>query len=315
MRRYTLIIVVTPVTRALPLLVAVALAASCASAGTVFEREPPPVVTASPSPAPTATPVPTATPRPTPTAAPDWSKDPVAADDPAVLAEQLVMVEQAIRDPKVTGAHLVWMGHLEQLVYSRLADYPDWKDQVLAGLTEKQRAAVAASLAAGKELRTLSGPVPKDLPDWQIVEPASPEQLLSYYREAEAKYGVPWYYLASINLVESRMGRIRGLSTAGAQGPMQFIAPTWASYGEGDVNDPHAAIVAAGRYLKAAGAPGDMAKALYAYNHAEAYVNAIAGYAEVMKADPDAFRGYYGWQVYYPTKDGPILLKVGWKKD
>lgn len=305
---------VTPVTRALPLLVTVALAASCASAGTVVEKEPAPIVTASPSPAPTASSAPTATPQPTPSPAPDWSKDPVAADDPALLAQQLAMVERAIRDPEVTGAHLVWMGHLEQLVYSRLADYPDWKDQVLAGLTEKQRAAVAASLAAGKELRTLSGPVPKDLPDWQIVEPASPEQLLSYYREAEAKYGVPWYYLASINLVESRMGRIRGLSTAGAQGPMQFIASTWASYGEGDVNDPHAAILAAGKYLKVAGAPGDMTKALYSYNHAEAYVNAITGYAEVMKADPDAFRGYYGWQVYYPTKDGPILLKVGWKK-
>ncbi|MDE3192568.1 MAG: lytic transglycosylase domain-containing protein [Chloroflexota bacterium] len=303
------------VTRALPVLVAVALATAC-GASSVPKAERPSSTSATPSPSAPATPspAPTATPQPTPTPAPDWTKDPVAADDPAALAQQIVMVEQAIRDPMVTGVQLVWMGHLEQLVYSRLADYPDWKDQVLAGLSDKERAAVSASLDAGKELRKLSGPIPKALPDWQIVAPASPDQLMSYYREAESKYGVPWYYLASINLVESRMGRIRGLSTAGAQGPMQFIASTWASYGDGDVNDPHAAILAAGKYLKAAGAPGDMAKALYAYNHADAYVKAIEGYADVMKADPDAFRGYYGWQVYFPTQDGPMLLKVGWKK-
>ncbi|MDE3103437.1 MAG: lytic transglycosylase domain-containing protein [Chloroflexota bacterium] len=303
--------------RALPLLAAMVLAASCASAPVATAGLPSASpAAASPSLAPTPTPTasPSETPVPSASAAPDWSKDPVAADDPGALAQQLVMVEQAIRDPKVTGPHLVWMGHLEQLIYSRLADYPDWKAQVLAGLTDPERTAVAASLDAGKELRTLQGPIPKDLPDWQIVEPAPPEQLMSYYREAEQKYGVPWYYLASINLVESRMGRIRGLSSGGAQGPMQFIASTWAQYGTGDVNDPHAAILAAGKYLKAAGAPGDMAKALYAYNHAEAYVKAIEGYADVMKADPNAFRGYYGWQVYFPTKDGPLLLAVGWKK-
>ncbi len=300
---------------ALPLVLASALAASCASVGTVVEKEPAPIATASPSPAPTATLAATATPQPTPSPTPNWNEEPVAADDPAALARQLVMVEQAIRDPKVTGAQLVWMGHLQQLAYSRLVDYPEWKTQALAGLTEQQRTAVAATIDAGKELRALHGPVPKQLPDWKIVEPAPPEQLMAFYREAEAAYGIPWYYLASINLVETRMGRIRGLSTAGAQGPMQFIPSTWAAYGTGDVNDPHDAILAAGKYLKAAGAPGNMANALFAYNHADAYVKAITGYAEVMKADPAAFRGYYGWQVYYPTADGPVLLKVGWKKE
>ena len=36
--------------------------------------------------------------------------------------------------------------------------------------------------------------------------------------------------------------------------------------------------------------------------------------AEVMKNDPSAYRGYHGWQVYYPTTDGPILMPVGWIK-
>ena len=34
-----------------------------------------------------------------------------------------------------------------------------------------------------------------------------------------------------------------------------------------------------------------------------------------MKADENAYRGYWGWQVYYPTKDGPVLLPTGWTSE
>jgi hypothetical protein len=33
-----------------------------------------------------------------------------------------------------------------------------------------------------------------------------------------------------------------------------------------------------------------------------------------MHADPAAYRGFHGWQVYYPTLDGPILMPPGWTK-
>ena len=262
-----------------------------------------------------ATPAPSVVPTATPTAAPNYDALPAPANDAAGLATQLAMVEAAIRDPNVTGAQLDWVGHLQQLDYSRLQDYPEWKDTVLAALPEKTRAAVTGSLEAGKQLRLLGGPVPKSLPDWKIVQPAPIDDLLGFYKEAETEFGVPWYYLASIHLVETRMGRIRGLSSAGAQGPMQFMPATWASYGRGDINNDHDSILAAARYLKAAGAPGDMSKALFAYNHAQAYVNALTLYAEAMKSDPAAYRGYHGWQVYYPTNDGPVLLPVGWIKE
>jgi hypothetical protein len=240
---------------------------------------------------------------------------PAVASDPAALAAQLVTVEGFIRDPTVTGDQLAWAGHAEQLGISRLADYPEWADQVLSALSAAPRAAIAASIEAGKQLRSMhSGPIPKNLPDWHIVQPPPIEELMTYYREAESAFGVPWYFLASINLIETRMGRIRGDSSAGAQGPMQFIPSTWAAYGEGDVNSYHDSILAAGRYLRAAGAPGNMAKAVFAYNHDTRYVAAVAAYAEAMHADPAAYRGYYGWQVYYPTQDGPILMAVGWKK-
>ena len=247
---------------------------------------------------------------------PNWNEPPVAANDPVVLAKQLAMVETAIRDPSVSGAQLAWMGSLQQLAYSRLQDFPEWKESVLAALPERTRAAVNGSLDAGKQLLALnSGPIPKTLPNWKIVAPAPIDELLGYYKEAEAEFGVSWYYLAAIHLVETRMGRIRGLSSAGAQGPMQFMPATWAAYGRGDINNDHDAILGAARYLKAAGAPGNMQKALFAYNHSQSYVNALVLYAEVMKADAAAYRGYHGWQVYYPTKDGPVLLPVGWTKE
>jgi soluble lytic murein transglycosylase-like protein len=235
--------------------------------------------------------------------------------DAAGLAQQLLMVDAAIRDERVTGVELAWFGHLQQLAYSRLNDFPDWQPGILAALPEASRAALKGSLEASKELRALhSGPAAKSLPAWKIVAPPPAETLLGYYREAEAAFGIPWQYLAAIHLVETRMGRIRGVSVAGAQGPMQFMPATWAAYGKGDVNDPHDAILGAARYLKAAGAPGDMGRALWAYNHSSHYVNAIAAYAQVMKADPATYRGYHGWQVYYWLEDGPQHLPEGWTK-
>jgi len=281
---------------------------------------PTPTATIHYTPEPTETPRATAAaratevPAPTATPAPDYTALPVAAEDPASLAKQITMVETGLRDPNVTGAQLKWLGHLQQLTYGRLADYPKWRDEVLPALPETIRGAVASGLEAGDQLRTMHGAIPKVLPDWKIVEAAPIEDLMSYYKEAQAQFGVPWYYLAAIHLVETRMGRIRGLSSAGAQGPMQFMPATWAMYGRGDVNDTHDAILGAARYLVAAGAPGNMPKALFAYNHSNAYVNALIDYADVMKNDPMAYRGYHGWQVYYPTLDGPILMPVGWIK-
>jgi hypothetical protein len=293
-----------------------ALAVALSSCSVASQPAPSQSIAATPT-ASTATGTPTATSAAiaTATPAPNYDEPPVAASDEAALATQLAMVESSIRDPNVTGKELDWLGHLQQLDYSRLQDYPDWKGSVLGALPDKTRAAVSGSLDAGKQLRLLSGPIPKSLPDWKIVAPASIEDLVGYYKEAETQFGVPWYYLASIHLVETRMGRIRGLSSAGAQGPMQFIPSTWARYGTGDINSDHDSILAAARYLKAAGAPDDMPKALFAYNHAQAYVNALTLYAQVMKADPAAYRGYHGWQVYYPTVDGPVFLPVGWVKE
>ena len=243
-----------------------------------------------------------------------WDAAPIVADDAATLVQQLVTAERAVRDAAVTGDELAYMGHLQQLVYRRLIERPELRDPVFAAIPQDLRAAADRTFAAGAAL-WLFGPVRvTTLPAWRIVQPAPSDELLRYYREAEAQFGVPWYYLAAINLVETRMGRIRGDSYAGAQGPMQFMPATWAAYGQEDVTDAHDAILAAGRYLRAAGAPAKMERAIWAYNHDDDYVHAIKRYAEVMRADPAAYRGYCEWQVYFQTANGTVLLPAGYPK-
>ena len=246
---------------------------------------------------------------------PQWSVVPIVADEASALFEQLVTAERAVRDPAVTGAKLAYMGHLQQLVYRRLLERPDLRDAVFAAIPPDLRGSADFNLAASADL-WLFGPVRvTELPEWRIVSAPPINDLLRYYREAEAQFGVSWSYLAAINLVETRMGRIRGDSYAGAQGPMQFMPKTWDAYGDGDINDPRDAILGAARYLRATGAPVDMENAIWHYNHDPEYVDAVMKYAAVMKGDPNAFRGYYGWQVYYQTANGTYLLPVGWSKD
>jgi membrane-bound lytic murein transglycosylase B len=228
------------------------------------------------------------------------------------LASQLAAAERAIRDRNIVGADLAWFGHLQQLTYRRLAASPELRDPVLAAVPADLKPAATANADATADLRAMI--VPRtDLPTaWRIVEPAPLDDLARYYRDAEAEFGVPWSYLAAIHLVETRMGRIRGTSVAGAQGPMQFIPATWARYGEGDINSDLDSIRAAARYLRANGAPANMANALFRYNQSQRYVRAVTAYAEVMRGDPDAYRGYHQWQVYYLTTRGDVLLPVGY---
>jgi hypothetical protein len=240
-----------------------------------------------------------------------WNETPVLAADAAGLAEQIAMTERTVRDPAVTGPQLSWTAHLQQLVYRHLVEQPQLRDAVLAALPEDVLFAAKANLRAGVEHRELVSPSAK-LPSWKIVEPLPPEEIQESYRAAEAEFGVPWYYLAAIHLSETFMGRIRGASVTGAQGPMQFMPATWAAYGEGDVNDSRDAIRAAARYLRASGAPSNMANALFRYNNSDHYVQAVTAYADVMRSDPAAFRGYYHWQVYYLTTGGDVHLPVGY---
>jgi membrane-bound lytic murein transglycosylase B len=107
--------------------------------------------------------------------------------------------------------------------------------------------------------------------------------------------------LAAVNLVESSFGRLRNNSVAGAQGPMQFMPATWASYGRGgNVHDPRDAILGAARFLRAGGAPADNRSALYRYNPSPLYVTAVSRYARVIRRDLRAFFVLYAWRAPVP---------------
>ncbi|TMD48020.1 MAG: lytic transglycosylase domain-containing protein [Chloroflexi bacterium] len=251
---------------------------------------PTPSLSLSPSPSPTPTP-------------------PVVIDA-AYLASELGTVEDAIRMADTPGDQYASLGDRQQRAYQLLAAHPDWVSAVLNAVSPTARSAIQDNLGAAQQIDSLNGSR-RSLPHWQIIAPPAPEVLLGYYREAQEAYGVQWQYLAAINLIETNMGRIRGLSSAGAQGPMQFMPATWASYGRGDVNNPHDAIQAAGRYLKAHGAPQNMSRAIYAYNPSNLYVRAVQLYAQQMFANERAFLGYYSWQVYVQTTGGAVLLPEG----
>jgi cell wall-associated NlpC family hydrolase len=70
---------------------------------------------------------------------------------------------------------------------------------------------------------------------------------------------------------------------------MQFEPATWTEYGDGgDPYNPHDAIFAAARLLKADGAPQNWYQAIFGYNHAAWYVEEVEGYAHEFSADVPA---------------------------
>ncbi|HEY5412326.1 MAG TPA: lytic transglycosylase domain-containing protein, partial [Caulobacteraceae bacterium] len=95
--------------------------------------------------------------------------------------------------------------------------------------------------------------------------------LLPIYRAAAIQYGVPWQILAAINEVETNYGSDLAVSSAGAEGWMQFEPATWLRYGVdalaagyADPYNPVDAIFAAARYLHAAGASTNLRTAILA---------------------------------------------------
>jgi Transglycosylase SLT domain len=130
-----------------------------------------------------------------------------------------------------------------------------------------------------------------------------PPAYLALYERAGREYGIDPWILAAIGSIETDHGRsgapgVRsGVNAFGCcAGPMQFsiLGPgsTWERYGvDGDhdgridVYDPADAIPAAARYLLASGAPGDYRAAIFAYNHADWYVNQVLTKAAQYRAD------------------------------
>ena len=235
------------------------------------------------------------------------------ASDAAHLAGDLVADEEALRDPSSSEAVLMAAARRQQAAYRALGRHPEWDPIARPRIPPWLLEIYDRNVDARRQLTAMSKDQGKDtLPVWRIDPPRPADELLGYYREAESVSGVGWTYLAAINLIETGFGRVAGLSTAGAQGPMQFLPSTFAAYGEGDILSPHDSIMAAGRYLAVNGFADDREYALYRYNNSNQYVQAVNDYAAVLAADPAAFAGYPRWDVYFNTTAGDVRLPTGY---
>ncbi len=142
------------------------------------------------------------------------------------------------------------------------------------------------------------GAAPIGVPNFVIDSFEIPPFLLPIYQACGTEYAIPWQVLASINRIETAFGTNLNVSSAGAMGWMQFIPSSWAAYGT-DANEdgrkdpynPVDAICAAARYLNAAGGDEDLRRAIFAYNHADWYVDEVLLYANQYAKLPDDLIG------------------------
>ena len=126
----------------------------------------------------------------------------------------------------------------------------------------------------------------------EVNAPAGvPANWVDLFKESAAKYcpGLPWTVLAAIGEIESGDGANDGPSSAGAEGPMQFIPSTWAIWGTDgfgppgapDIMNPLDAVPSAARLLCASGGGNSatLPGAIFAYNHATWYVSEVLALA------------------------------------
>jgi cell wall-associated NlpC family hydrolase len=122
--------------------------------------------------------------------------------------------------------------------------------------------------------------------------PAVPDSWRALYQQAAATCpGLPWSVLAAVGTVESDNGQsdapgvLSGANPAGAEGPMQFEAPTFAAHatvGPGGADpaspyDPVDAAYTASALLCAdgAGSTASLRAAVTDYNHSVPYVDTV----------------------------------------
>ena len=199
-----------------------------------------------------------------------------------------------------TGNHL----HFEVVINDRATDPVPFmleRGAPLNGLP------VAASTPPASPLLTGPAPGEGDLLEggigFPLPEPGTPRQdslanpplpltgeATRLYEEAAATYAIPWTLLAGIGMAETAHGANKGTSSAGARGWMQFMPGTWTQMGVdgdgdgvADIDNDADSIYSAANYLTQSGVnrgPAGVREALWAYNHADWYVNDVLFYAD-----------------------------------
>ena len=224
----------------------------------------------------------------------------LAATSP--LATQLIRADAAFRaavrgwdDRQALPPDAVDAMAREQMIELRLARDGRSYRVVIRDLPTRLRRNVVDDVVAHRELSAIAPSRPG--PPIRLGAALSLARLVADDREAERRSGIPWSVLAAINFVETDFGRLREASASGALGPMQFMPRTWAAYGRGSLRDPHAAILAAARFLRAAGGLHDLRAAVLRYNPSRAYVDAVFRFAGQIRRDPLGVVALYARRV------------------
>jgi membrane-bound lytic murein transglycosylase B len=218
---------------------------------------------------------------------------------PAAVVRRLRADEQALRT--ATGAAFLAKARDRQVLIRTLGREP-----ARAAAVVKLAPAERDDLAARLDLERLSAQSPPQVGGVSVAPALHAGRLLSFYLEAQRRFGIRWQLLAAVNFVESDFGRARTTARADAQGPMQFEPATWRRYGlGGDVYSPHDSILAAANLLAANGGRSDERAALAHYNRSPLYRDAVLHLAHRIATVPTAFREYYAWRLYLKARRTP----------
>jgi hypothetical protein len=160
--------------------------------------------------------------------------------------------------------------------------------------------AVAASLVPGLLAADCAANSSATAPPSATAQRTIPAAYMTLYRQAGAAAPVPWPLLAAIGAIESDHGRSTapgiqsGVNAFGCcAGPMQFNLrngppSTWQNYrvdgdadGDTDPYNPADAIASAAHYLQTliTRTRGDIAAAVFGYNHSPAYVADVLAFS------------------------------------
>ncbi len=245
--------------------------------------------------------------------APNGRRYPGVATSGEEVAERIVELERLLRITDPSELAFADLAHEQQMHYRHIGRNTDWLVPLWAAAPPDLLWTIERHVTARQQIGGIpGGDPPMNVPAWEIVKPLPADELLALYRQASDETGIDWTYLAAINLLETGYGRIRGTSTAGAQGPMQFLPTTWQEVSNGDINDPYDAIPAAARYLVRRGGPDDMQRALWGYNNTDYYVQAVSAYAELFRDDLANYVATHQWEIHYSAAIGDLWLPVGY---
>ena len=198
------------------------------------------------------------------------------------------------RDYATTMRIRILLGTTLSVVIIACAVLISWASDVPAGLPVRLVASSSPHLLDFEQAQAVALPIQKESTGTAPARSSAPKVDPSYVRAARICPGLDPAVLAAIHTIETRQGRDRRVSSAGAVGPMQFLPATWAHYGmdgngdgRADIRNFSDAVFSAASYLCANGGadPKQLPSAIWNYNHSHEYVSAVLRLARSLKAE------------------------------